>query len=110
MFATQVHDHRFLYGCDFFTWIYSLLLKEFLCILYFFYFGVFSSVFVLKHKYVRRKQTEAVTGFEVRFRNCKQLENAAFITQYAEIITILFTGSCAVNCPFLLSFFLSFSA
>jgi len=30
---------------------------------YFFYFGVFSSVFVLRHKYVRRQQTESVTDF-----------------------------------------------
>ena len=35
---------------------------------YFFYFGVISIVFVLKHKHVIRKQTESVTGFEVHFR------------------------------------------
>jgi hypothetical protein len=74
---------------------------------YFFYFGVFFSVFALKHKYVRRKQTESVTGFEVCFRICKPLEHAAFITQCAEINTILSTGSCAISFSFLLSSFLS---
>ena len=35
---------------------------------YFLYFGVISNLFVLKHKYIIRKQTESVTGFEVHFR------------------------------------------
>jgi hypothetical protein len=73
---------------------------------YFFHFGVFSIIIILKHNYVGRKQTESVNGFEVRFGICKPLEYAAFITRYAEINTILSTGFCAIRCSFLVSFFL----